>query len=64
MIGHKDRPVVFVIDDDPYIRDALDGLVRSIHLNVQTFGTTAEFLNFKRPDAPGCIVLDIRTPRS
>ena len=62
MIGHKDRPVVFVIDDDPYIRDALDGLVRSIHLNVQTFGTTAEFLNFKRPDAPGCIVLDIRLP--
>ncbi len=62
MIGHKDRPVVFVIDDDPYIRDALDGLVRSIHLNVQTFGTTAEFLNFKRPDAPGCIVLDIKLP--
>jgi FixJ family two-component response regulator len=61
MVG-KDKPVVFVVDDDPHIREALDGLIRSIQLNVQTFGTTEEFQNFKRPDAPGCIVLDIRLP--
>jgi FixJ family two-component response regulator len=59
---NTDKPVVFVIDDDPYVREALDGLIRSIRLDVQTFGTTEEFLNFKRPDAPGCIVLDIRLP--
>jgi FixJ family two-component response regulator len=62
MMATNDKPVVFVVDDDPAIREALDGLIRSIQLNVQTFGTTEEFLNFKRPDAPGCLVLDIRLP--
>jgi len=56
------NPVVFVIDDNPAVREALDGLIRSIHLNVRTFGSTEEFLKFKRPDAPGCIVLDVRLP--
>ena len=55
-------PVVFVIDDNPAVREALDGLIRSIHLNVRTFGSTEEFLQFKRPDAPGCLVLDVRLP--
>ena len=55
-------PVVFVIDDNPSVREALDGLIRSIHLNVCTFGSTEEFLQFKRPDAPGCLVLDVRLP--
>jgi len=53
---------VFVIDDDAAIREALDGLIRSIQLNVQTFGTTNEFLEFSLPDVPGCIVLDVRLP--
>ena len=52
MMVNNDKPVVFVVDDDPHIREALDGLIRSIQLNVQTFGTTEEFLDFKRPDAP------------
>ena len=55
-------PLVFVIDDDASIREALDGLIRSIHLNVRTFGTTKEFLDFSRPDVPSCIVLDVRLP--
>lgn len=55
-------PVVFVIDDNPSVREALDGLIRSIHLNVRTFGSTEEFLQFERPDAPGCLVLDVRLP--
>ena len=59
---NKDKPVVFVIDDDSSVREALDGLIRSIQLNVQTFGTTEEFLHFKRPDVPGCVVLDVRLP--
>jgi len=58
----KGAPFVFVIDDDAAIREALDGLIRSIQLNVQTFGTTDEFLEFSLPDVPGCIVLDVRLP--
>lgn len=56
------NPVVFVIDDDPSVRDALDSLIRSVALNVQSFATTEEFLHAKRPEAPGCIVLDVRLP--
>jgi FixJ family two-component response regulator len=58
----ENKPFVFVIDDSPSIRDALDSLIRSVHLNVQSFGSIEEFLQFKRPDAPGCIVLDVRLP--
>lgn len=53
---------MFVIDDDPSVRDALDSLIRSVALNVQSFATTEEFLQTKRPEAPGCIVLDVRLP--
>ena len=55
-------PIVFVVDDDPSVREGLDSLFRSIKLAVQTFGTAEEFLRFKLPDAPGCIVLDVRLP--
>ena len=58
----EDKPIVFVVDDDPSVREALDSLIRSIKLNVLTFGTAAEFLRFKRPDVPGCLVLDVRLP--
>ena len=58
----ENKPVVFVIDDSPSVRDALDSLIRSVHLNVQSFGSIEEFLQFNRPDAPGCIVLDVRLP--
>jgi FixJ family two-component response regulator len=57
-----DQAVVFVIDDDPSVRGALDDLLASIGLEVQSFGSTQEFLQSKRPDAPGCLVLDIRMP--
>jgi len=55
-------PVVFVIDDDASVREALTNLLRSVGLNVETFGTAHEFLSAKRPDAPGCLVLDVRLP--
>ncbi|MGB8046023.1 MAG: response regulator, partial [Pseudolabrys sp.] len=58
----EDKPFVFVVDDDPSVREALDSLIRSIKLNVLTFGTAEEFLLFKRPDAPGCLILDVRLP--
>ena len=53
-------PVVFVIDDDESIRELLDSLLRSVGLEVRSFGSTQEFLSSKRPDAPGCLVLDVR----
>jgi FixJ family two-component response regulator len=56
------KPVVFVVDDDSSVREALDSLIRSVGLNVQVFGTTEEFVQAKRPEAPGCLVLDIRLP--
>lgn len=59
---NDNKPVVFVIDDNPSVRDALDGLIRSVHLDVKSFGSTDQFLRFKRPDAPGCLVLDVRLP--
>jgi len=56
------QPVVFIIDDDASVRDGLEDLLRSVGLGVETFASTQEFLQSKRPDAPGCIVLDVRLP--
>jgi FixJ family two-component response regulator len=58
----QDPPVVFVVDDDPSVRDALAGLLRSVGLDVLSFGSTQEFLQGERPDLPGCLVLDVRLP--
>jgi FixJ family two-component response regulator len=55
-------PIVFVIDDDVAIRDAVRKLISSVGLKVETFGSTREFLNSKRSDAPACLVLDVRLP--
>jgi FixJ family two-component response regulator len=55
-------PIVFVVDDDASVRDAVGDLLRSVGLEVKTFGSTQEFLQSKRPDVPGCIVLDVRMP--
>jgi FixJ family two-component response regulator len=54
--------VVFVVDDDLSIRDALTSLIRSVGLRVETFGSAREFLTRQPPDAPGCLVLDVRLP--
>jgi FixJ family two-component response regulator len=59
---NEEQPVVFVIDDDPSVRDALAGLLRSVGLESHAFGSTREFLQSERPDAPGCLVLDVRLP--
>jgi FixJ family two-component response regulator len=57
-----DEPTVFIIDDDPAVRDALGNLVRSVGLNAAVFGTTGDFLRSDRPNAPACLVLDVRLP--
>jgi FixJ family two-component response regulator len=55
-------PIVFVVDDDAAVRDAVQRLIASVGLRVQTFGSTSEFLSSKRPEAPACLVLDVRLP--
>src|ERR1700722_10235167 len=54
--------VVFVIDNDPSMRAALEDLVGSVALEVRLFASPQEFLASKRPDVPGCLVLDVRLP--
>ena len=54
--------VVFVIDDDPSMRGALEDLVGSVGLQVRPFASPQDFLQSQRPDAPGCLVLDVRLP--
>jgi FixJ family two-component response regulator len=58
------NPTVFVIDDDASVRDSLGALIRSIGLNVQLFASAQEFLRATRPDAPSCLVLDVRLPET
>jgi len=57
-----DRAVVFVVDDDASMRRSLDSLLRSVGLDVQLFASAQEFMAGKRPDAPACLVLDVRLP--
>lgn len=53
---------VAVIDDDPDIREALSGLLRSVGLRAELFASVQEFLGAARPDLPGCLILDVRLP--
>ncbi|KLD79252.1 response regulator transcription factor [Xanthomonas hyacinthi] len=55
-------PVVYLIDDDPSIRAALEDLFASVDLQVHAFGSSGEFLQHALADAPSCMVLDIRMP--
>lgn len=57
-----DTGVVFVIDDDPAMRRALEDLLGSIGLKASSFASPAEFLRAERPDLPSCLVLDVRLP--
>ena len=54
--------MVFVIDDDESIREALKSLIRSVGLSVETFASAHEFLQSSRPDVPSCLILDVRMP--
>ena len=54
--------IVFVVDDDPSVREALARLIRSAGLRVEAFASAEEFLNRPRADAPSCLVLDVRLP--
>ena len=54
--------IVFVVDDDSSIREAIESLVKLAGLRVETFGSAQEFLRSKRADLPGCVVLDVELP--
>jgi FixJ family two-component response regulator len=60
--GAEQQPVVFIIDDDPSLCEALSSLFRSVGLQVRAFGSAPEFLQSKLPDGPSCLVLDVRLP--
>jgi FixJ family two-component response regulator len=57
-----EQPLVFIVDDDASAREGIEDLLQSVGLQVMSFGSAQEFLRGPRPDAPGCIVLDIRMP--
>ena len=61
--ARAEDPIVFVIDDDPSMREALRSLFQSVGWHVELFGSAPEFMQSTRPDRPACLVLDIRLPR-
>ena len=54
--------IVFVVDDDPSVREAIRSLIRSVGMRVETFASAQEFMGSSRADAPACLVLDVRMP--
>jgi FixJ family two-component response regulator len=62
MVIERPDSMVFVVDDDASIRDAVKSLLKSVGLRAETFGSTEEFVEATRPDIPSCLVLDVRLP--
>jgi FixJ family two-component response regulator len=60
----EERPIVFVVDDDPSMREAVQDLIASVGLEARGFPSPREFLEAARPDSPACLVLDVRLPGS
>ncbi len=62
--GMEEEPVVCVIDDDPHVREGLSNLFRSVGLRTLVYGSADEFVQAGPPDAPTCLILDVRLPGS
>jgi FixJ family two-component response regulator len=58
----SESPVVFVVDDDGSVRDGLGRLITSVGLAVEVYPSAQAFQRARRPDVPGCLVLDVRLP--
>jgi FixJ family two-component response regulator len=56
------RPTIFVVDDDPSVRDAISNLLEAVGMQTRVFGSTEEFQRAIRPDVPSCLVLDMKLP--
>src|SRR5260370_6115863 len=59
---NDDKPIVFIVDDDARVREALSNLMTSVGLRVTAFGSATAFLASEKPDAPACLVLDVKLP--
>jgi FixJ family two-component response regulator len=57
-----DIPTVFVVDDDPHVRESIQGLLKSANLRCESFGSAEEFLRGQPPGGPSCLVLDVSLP--
>jgi FixJ family two-component response regulator len=62
MTARDEQPVVVVIDDDALVREAVSDLLRTVGLQSKLFASVPDFLKWERPDAPCCLVLDVRLP--
>lgn len=62
MSARSTQSVVFIVDDDNSLREALSSLIRSIGLRAETFASAHDFLRYERPSVPACLVLDVRLP--
>jgi FixJ family two-component response regulator len=60
--SRAEEPIIFVVDDDEPVREALRNLLRSVGMRVEMFGSAAELLRGKFPDVASCLVLDVRLP--
>jgi FixJ family two-component response regulator len=58
----KDEPIIYVLDDDHRVREALSSLLSSLGLRVEVFASAKEYLQFNKPDAPACLILDLELP--
>lgn len=58
----EQEPIVYIVDDDSAVRNAMNTLIRSVGLKVRTFASADEFLRAKLPSVPGCLILDVRMP--
>ena len=56
------RPTIFIVDDDASVREAVSNLLESVGFDARAFASTEGFRNAARPDAPSCLVLDIKLP--
>jgi FixJ family two-component response regulator len=58
----KDDPIVYVLDDDYRVREALTSLLSSVGLRVEVFASAAEYMKFQKPDSPACLISDLELP--
>ena len=58
----EESPIVFVVDDDPQVRDSIGQLLRSLGMETRLFASVSDFLKSDKPDGPACLVLDVRLP--
>src|SRR6201996_7799304 len=59
---NETSPIVYIVDDEPAVTTSLKRLLRSVGLEARTSASAQEFLRSERPDAPGCLILDVRLP--